>query len=274
MPRLLAVDLDGTLLDRSGKPHEEDVRALRAAKDAGVVVTIVTGRLHSGTQPAALAAGLDGPLGCADGSHLVMTNGETLQHSTINGAAALRLREGLAEHDVATFVFNHDTILHDDAGADFVRYVSTWSPKLERLDDVLTHSQWSHERGVTAVVGVAPEQQISRIVSLIREELHHVAQVLSFPLGATGTWAVLTRSKGIDKGTALDFIAQRAGIARADTVAVGDWLNDLPLFRAAGRSFAMGQAPAEVKAAATDVLQETAEQGGGIARVVRDLFGV
>ena len=54
----------------------------------------------------------------------------------------------------------------------------------------------------------------------------------------------------------------------------GDWFNDVPMFRAAGRSFAMGQAPEDVKRAASDVLKETSETGGGIARVVDELFGV
>jgi len=274
MPRLLAVDLDGTLLDRAGRPHAVDVEALKRAVSAGVVVSILTGRLHAGTKAAALEAGLVGPLGCADGSHLVLATGETLQHSALHRDSALRLRDGLDEHGVATFVFSQDTIHHDGEGDDFVRYVSTWSPKLERGHDVHAHDSWSHEHGVTAVVGVSDEARIARIVTMIREELPHSAQVLSFPLGATGSWAFLTRSSGVDKGTALDFIAQHSNVAREDTVVVGDWLNDLPMFRAAGRSYAMGQAPAHVKDAATNVLDETAEQGGGIARVVKNLFGL
>jgi hypothetical protein len=50
---------------------------------------------------------------------------------------------------------------------------------------------------------------------------------------------------------------------------VGDWLNDLPMFQVAGRSFAMGQAPDAVKSAATDVLDATATTGGGIAEAAR-----
>jgi hypothetical protein len=274
MPRLLAVDLDGTLLDRSGRPHAVDVQALKRAVSAGVVVSILTGRLHSGTKAAAREAGLVGPLGCADGSHLVLADGATLRHSALPRDSALRLRDGLDEHQVATFLFAQDTIHHDGEGDDFLHYVSTWSPNLERAKDVHAHDRWTDEHGVTAVVGVADEARIARLVTLIREELPHSAQVLSFPLGATGRWAFLTRSSGVDKGTALDFIAQHSNVARGDTVVVGDWLNDLPMFRAAGRSYAMGQAPAHVKDAATHVLDETAEQGGGIARVVKDLFGL
>ena len=58
-----------------------------------------------------------------------------------------------------------------------------------------------------------------------------------------------------------------------ETVCVGDWLNDLPMMSCAGRSFAMGQAPAEVKAAASDVLERTIEHGGGIAEAIDRAFG-
>lgn len=272
-PRLLAVDLDGTLLSRAGHPHELDVQALRAARDAGVAVTIITGRLFSGTKAAAEALGIDGPLGCADGSHIVHSSGATIRHSTIRGADARLLRDRLASNDVTAFIFDQDTIVHDEEGEGFLDYVRTWSPQVHRAARVLDHSSWLHERGVTAVVAVADEARIGAAAHSIRSELAHAAQVISFPL-RNGLWCLLTRSSGIDKGTALEFIAHHAGVAREETVAVGDWINDVPMFRAAGRSFAMGQAPAEVKALATDQLSETPETGGGIARVVRDVFGV
>lgn len=273
-PRLLAIDLDGTFLSRAGHPHQVDVRALRAARDAGITVAIVTGRLFSGTRQAARLLGLEGPVGCADGSHIVhAASGATLEHTTIRGDDALKLRAGLELGELATFVFAQDTIVHDERGDDYLDYLRTWSPQTERAQRVLEHASWSQD-GVTAVVSLADEASIGAATASIRSELAHAAQVVAFPLGKTGVWALLARSCGIDKGTALKFIAQNAGVALAETVAVGDWINDVPMFRAAGRSFAMRQAPDEVKAAATDVLSETAEVGGGIACVVREIFGV
>lgn len=58
----------------------------------------------------------------------------------------------------------------------------------------------------------------------------------------------------------------------AETVCVGDWLNDLPMLTAAGRSFAMGQSPDDVKRAATDVLDHSIATGGGIAETIQRAF--
>ena len=85
---------------------------------------------------------------------------------------------------------------------------------------------------------------------------------------------MFVRAAGGTKGTAIRWIAEHEGIALSDTVCVGDWINDIPMFEAAGRSFAMAQSPNELKAKATDVLLETVHQGGGVARAVRLAFGI
>src|SRR6516162_79351 len=108
-PKLLAVDLDGTLLDTRGAPHETDVRAIRAAIAAGVRVSIVTGRLYSGTRAFVERLGLRGAVGCADGSHLVhAVDHATLMHIGVRGAEAQLLRRAFADAGVATFVFARD----------------------------------------------------------------------------------------------------------------------------------------------------------------------
>ena len=62
----------------------------------------------------------------------------------------------------------------------------------------------------------------------------------------------------------------QAGLPQTrQVVAVGDWLNDVPMFQWAGHAFAMAQAPAEVKSAATCVLDAHTEAGGGIAEAAR-----
>ena len=274
-PRLLAVDLDGTLLARNGAPHEADVKALRAAREAGVVVTILTGRLVAGTRAAARALGLTGPMGCSDGAHIVHAVTESaLLHRTMAGPLAAQLQQHFIRSALPTFLFLGDTVVHDHSGEPYLDYFRTWSPQLERSKSVHTHDAWSDEVGVTGVIAVGDEGPIRGTSEAIRSELAGQAQVLSFPIGASGSWGMIARAFDVSKGTALRFIANHAQVAMADTVAVGDWLNDLPMFEAAGRSYAMGQAPDAVKGAVTEVLPETAETGGGIARVVREVFGI
>jgi Cof subfamily protein (haloacid dehalogenase superfamily) len=279
-PKLLAVDLDGTLLDLRGKPHKRDVRAIRAALSEGVRVSIVTGRLYSGTRDVAQTLGLRGAVGCADGSHLVHARDHaTLLHLGVRGDDGARLRKALGRAQLATFVFAKDAIGHDLRGAPFVDYVTTWSRDIRVAKDALEHELWAAEDGITAVVALGTQDQVAEAVRHIAEALAAAVLVAMFPvrrgtLAATGTWALIVRAAGGTKGTAIRWIAEREGVRLEDTVCVGDWLNDLPMFEVAGRSFAMGQAPDEVKSRATHVLDETASNGGGVARAISEAFGI
>src|SRR5262249_59910028 len=73
--KLFATDLDGTLLDRNGGIHEVDRRAIAELQRRGVAITIVTGRMYSGTRDVARSLGLEGPVGCLDGSAIVAGGG-------------------------------------------------------------------------------------------------------------------------------------------------------------------------------------------------------
>lgn len=273
--RLMAVDLDGTLLDQAGEPHEEDLAALRSLKARGVVVTILTGRLFSGTRNAAKAIGIDGPVGCADGSHVIhVKNEQTLLHHGIRGKTATRLRAAITRHDLATFLFSGDYIVHDRKGEGYLQYVRTWSTELEHAASLADHPLWTSNDGMTAVVALGREANIGRAVADIHRDGEAGVQIATFPVRrGHDAWGMVARASGGTKATALEFIARQYGIPLSETVSVGDWLNDVPMLRGAGRSFAMGQAPAEVKAAATDVLEETSSQGGGVAAAIRRAFG-
>jgi hydroxymethylpyrimidine pyrophosphatase-like HAD family hydrolase len=276
--RLIAVDLDGTLLDVRGEPHARDLRALQVALSEGVLVSIITGRLYSGTRAVAGRIGLQGAVGCADGSHLVDAGAHaTLLHLGVCGVEAALLRRALARAGLTTFVFAEDAIGHDSAGAPFIEYVTTWSKDLRPAADVFEHALWSSEQGVTAAIAVGPLERIETAVAAIARDLSSAAVVARFPIrraAHAGLWAIIVRAAGGTKGTALHWIAGREQVRLEDTVCVGDWINDVSMFELAGRSFAMGQAPDEVKAKATDVLSETVESGGGVACALEEAFGI
>ena len=273
--KLLAIDLDGTLLDRSGDPKDEDVTAIKKLKARGIKVTILTGRLFSGTLPSAELLGIDGPVGCADGSHVVHVKGKkTLLHHGIRGRAADRLRESVERNDLVAFLFAEDAIVHDERGADYLPYVRTWSTDLRYAHRVTEHPLWDSKEGMTAVVALGREANIGRAVADIQRDETEAMQVAMFPFRRENEhWGMVARAAGGTKGTALAWMAAHHGISLSETVCVGDWLNDLPMLSVAGRSFAMGQSPPEVKKAATDVLERGIETGGGIAEAIEKAFG-
>lgn len=273
--KLLALDLDGTVLNHEGAANDIDVAAIRKLHAKGIIVTILTGRLYSGTRETAELLGISGPVGCADGSHIVnVESDKTLLHHGIRGRAADRLRASIDRNDLVAFLFAEDAIVHDERGADYLPYVRTWSTDLRYVHRVTEHALWDSDDGMTAVVALGKESSITRAVADIQRDTTESMQVSMFPFRRDAEqWGMVARASGGTKGTALAWMAAHHGIDISETVCVGDWLNDLPMMACAGRSFAMGQAPAEVKAAATDVLESTIDAGGAIAEAIKRSFG-
>jgi hydroxymethylpyrimidine pyrophosphatase-like HAD family hydrolase len=273
--KLLAVDLDGTLLQHDGTIHDADARAIQHLSELGIPVSIVTGRLFSGSREAARLAKIIGPIACVDGSHIAdpVTGQEHLHHA-IKGDRASALCDIVGAHGVASFLFAQDAIVHDAAGVPFSPYVRTWSSNILNVDRVTNHPFWEHARGVLGVVSVGPDLAISSMVSRIQRELGETASVVSFPVARyAGLSALVVRAAGTTKGTAIEFLARHHGCSTREVVVVGDWINDVPMFRVAGRSFAMGQAPDDVKQTATDRLAATATTGGGVAEAIERIWG-
>jgi len=266
--RLLALDLDGTLLRRDGTVDDRDIAAISDLQTAGVTVTIVTGRLHSGAVGAARACAIEGAIACVEGSHLIeLASGQTLVHHGMSDEIAALVRGTITEHGLTSFVFDARGIHHEHAGAPYAHYISTWSPNLRVLEEAAV---W--QTVPLAAVAVGDEAEVAAAHDVLRG--HPQVFTVSFPIYACpGKHAVMVRSAGPTKGTALAELCQRAGCSLAEAVAVGDWVNDVPMFEVAGRSFAMGTAPDAVSSKATDLLSHTAEAGGGIAEAIRRAWG-
>ena len=269
MYRLLALDLDGTLLRRDHTVDERDVAAIAELQRAGVTVTIVTGRLHSGSIDAARACGIDGAIACVEGSHLVeLASNTTLVHHPIAPGVAQLLRQTFAEHRLVPFVFDAHGIHHDHAGAPFAHYVRTWSPNLRVVEEDVA---WQTDPLATVAIG--DEAQVAAAAAALRAHAGELFSVSFQVATIAGKHTLLARRAGPSKGTALRELCARIGCTTADAVAVGDWMNDVPMFEVAGRSFVMGGAPETISAAATDRLEAASGGGGGIAEAIRRAWG-
>jgi hydroxymethylpyrimidine pyrophosphatase-like HAD family hydrolase len=267
--RLLALDLDGTLLRRDHSVDARDLGAIRELQAAGVTVTIVTGRLCSGAAVAARTCSIEGAIACVEGSHLVeLATETTLTHHGMDAAAAGLLRATLGSHGLASFVFDAAGIHHDHPSAPYAEYVRTWSPNLRLVEEALA---WRTEPlGAVAIGDAAP---VAAAYAALRAHADRLFSV-TFPVYAyPDKHAVLVRAAGPTKGTALAELCRHAGCSLAESVAIGDWYNDIPMFEVAGRSFVMGSAPDVVRVKATDELSCEAGTGGGIAEAIRRAWG-
>jgi hypothetical protein len=253
--RLLAVDLDGTLVRTDGSIAPSDHAALARARREGVIVTLATGRLAPAAVAIARSFDLDAPLVCADGAALVCPrSGETLARWPVADAAAVLA--AMAAHELAALAFFADAIVGDARAAVLAELVRPWSPRLSFGSPLAIGAG-----AVLMALGLGEGRRVEAALAAVEEVSGAGAAVSGFSMGAGDTWALRVQARGVSKAEALSLVAARYGVSRDGVGAIGDWYNDVSMLRWAGRSCAMSGAPAEVRAAAR-------EEGGSVAEAV------
>lgn len=271
-PRLLAVDLDGTLVRRDGVVDDRDRRAVAALRARGIVVVVATGRLYSGARAVIDELELEGTHLCADGAHVVRhPTGEDVALAGLR-SVVIHLREVFEAGELALFALARDRVVVDERSVNLNRYIAHIASEVEQTARVLAHGSWEVDPGPSALVAIGPRAGIDRI----EPRLGPIdVDVLRYDVpGGLGVSSLALHPRGASKGAALVELATQLGVPLEQTVAVGDWLNDISMFERAGQSFAMGQAPEVVVAAASHRLEARGEDGGGIAELARRVWGI
>jgi Cof subfamily protein (haloacid dehalogenase superfamily) len=252
--RLIALDLDGTLVgtDLTIRPRVRD--AIARARAQGVGVTIVTGRMLAAAKPYALELGIGGAVVCYQGAAIFdVTTGEILQMTPVRQDVT---RQALAWADARGI---HAQCYADDKL--YVQHINEFSKRYTDLARVEPHV-------VPSLAAMFADKPTIKIVFVDNPDkaAHYLAELT--PL--LGDRAYLTRSHpdfveildpGVNKGVALGFVAGKYGATLEQTLAVGDAWNDLPLLEAAGIGVAMGSGPPELFAQADAVVGDVAHDG-------------
>ncbi|HZI98358.1 MAG TPA: HAD family hydrolase [Actinomycetales bacterium] len=250
---LVALDVDGTIIDHDERLSDRVRDAVRATADAGHHVVIATGRSAIGTLPVLDRLGLtSGFAVCSNGAVTLRLDPgsddgyDVVDAVTFDPAPALRL---LREHlPTAAYAV-------EDLGHGF--RLSGPFPENELMGR-LTVVPFEELLGTpaTRVVVRSPEHTPQDFLELTsRVGLHGV----NYAVGWTA-WLDIA-PEGVSKASALEGVRERLGVPPESTVAVGDGRNDLEMLAWAARSWAMGQSPDEVVAAADDVAGDVVDDG-------------
>jgi len=272
---MLVLDLDGTTLDARGELLPIDIAAARALSDHGVKVTIATGRLFTGTQWVARTFGVQGGVAVMNGNEILDADTAQVAHGRYVGARERGIaREIFGEEALGSaFLFGSRRIHLGRRDSHHETYLTTWTPDLQFHDDVLTATEWLDSADVVAFGAAGEPDVVARARERIHGETGGALQSVVFRT-LSGETFLKFRHHGDDKGTALEKLAAERGTVPERAVAVGDWLNDLPMLKRAGRSYAMGGTDERVIAAAGETLETKRAAGGAVAEVAERVWGI
>jgi Cof subfamily protein (haloacid dehalogenase superfamily) len=275
--RLLAVDLDGTLVVDGDVISDPTREALYRLRGAGVELVVATGRRFRMAQGAIDALGLPVPAICLGGALVKRRDGSTL-HAEGFDTDQFRAVASLFRGCGHTVVAQRDS--GRDGGPDFLIDGSApWNPPTEDYHDrnrqfaQTVQDLYDQERDDVLVIGAFAELEDLR---LLESELHgahpgaFTAHVMSGFFNRGHYCEVVPA--GISKWTGLQRLADHLGVAHAEICAVGDEINDLSMVSAAGMGVAMGNAQEELKRAADWVTGRHDEDGlvAVVERILED----
>lgn len=261
MVRLLAVDMDGTLLTHERVPHPASASALQAAQDAGITVCLASGRAIQTMRPTAQALGLTGPLVSSNGAYVELADGTpVLDRKLDSEARAVLLDYAESRRMHVNFYLSHEMwFSHDGPEAASYR---------ERTGIVAPVTGYEPMKSAEAVK-ILFFAEASQILSAM-DELRPTVAELGITMVTSEPDYVEFLPAGITKGAGLQALAAALQLSAIEVAAIGDWLNDLEMIQWAGVSAAMGNAAQEVKAAAQTIVGTN--ENGGVADFVRTLL--
>ncbi len=268
-PRLIATDLDGTLLGDDLRASPRTVAALRSAEAAGVPVVPVTARQPIGLLPLTRSMEWEGWALCGNGSLAIHTGtGERLFESVLDVAIQAELAGVIAERLPGVLFASVR-----DGGDVFVAQhgYSAIASESDHKRDPATMGAHPLEE-VLAVAGLKlivrhPETAPETVLATIRGW-----GLTGFEATCSGAPFVEITGAGVSKATGLARLCAHLGVEPAEVVAFGDALNDVEMLTWAGHGVAVANACAETLAVADEVTGTNAEDG--VAQVLERLLGM
>ncbi|HEX4950175.1 MAG TPA: Cof-type HAD-IIB family hydrolase [Blastocatellia bacterium] len=267
--KLLALDIDGTLLNRKSKVTPRVREALDAAQAQGVLIALVTGRRFSSARPIVQELELSIPLVSHNGALTKnITTLETIQyHPFANTTACEVIRLGRE--------YKADIICCDDPHGLGTMVMEGFSPENRALEMYLK-KYWDSVVEVPDLLAYLQHDPIQIMFSGPCNRMDEFCQILEAKIGAHAK-VFQTRYRQVDltivdvlspaasKGEAVAELARTHNIAQAEIMAVGDNHNDLPMLRYAGVGVVMANAEDELKQLGFALTASNEEDGVAVA---------
>lgn len=277
---LLAIDLDGTLLDPSHKVSQRNIDAVRRARDAGITVLICTGRGLGESIGALKAIEQVDPVMVAGGSIIAdPISGKTLHRFTLDQAVVQAATELFHEVSCPALVMKDPSdieydylVLHADEQHPIHPITRWWFDDHKLRVNYAAHAHLDPHPEHTVRMGMCAESSISNpITRRILDELGDRVWLYDFPSvmpdSHTGEIVHILElfSANTNKWTAITWYLEQHGIDPARVGAIGDQVNDVPMMERAGIGIAMGNAVDQVKAHAKYTTGDNRADGVAVA---------
>ncbi|MFD1130833.1 MULTISPECIES: Cof-type HAD-IIB family hydrolase [unclassified Paenibacillus] len=237
--KLLALDMDGTLLTDNHEISHETSTWIHKAMEAGIHVCLSTGRAAHHALPYGQELGLETPMVTVNGSEVWKSPNELHIRTLLDPELIKKMHDIAVKHDCWFWAYSVDQLFNR-----------------ERWVDSIMDQEWL-KFGYTT-----EDDQVRHEILMELQDLGGLQITNSSPTNLE------VNPAGISKASGIGEVCKLLGITMEEVVAVGDSLNDLAVIQAVGLGVAMGNAQETVKEAADLIVASNNEDG--IVEVIRD----
>jgi len=277
--KLIAIDMDGTLVNRQLKVTKENSETIKEAVNAGHHVVIATGRSYDEAKHTLEDADLHLPLICVNGAEIRSEGWEILSSIPLTFEQYEDIKKILDEEDIYYELYTSKGTFTDDRekAYEVMKDIVLTSNPEATDDDVQKAALRRFRLGLVSVVGdfdkLLSENGIevykflafSSDTAKLQRAFQHLKGVDSLAVSASADNNLEITNSEAQKGVAVQRYAELKGISLKDTMAIGDNYNDVSMLEVAGFPVAMGNAVDEVKEMASFVTKENDESGVSFA---------
>jgi Cof subfamily protein (haloacid dehalogenase superfamily) len=257
--RLIALDLDDTLLTSDCTLSPRTKRTIQKAQGQGLTVTLATGRMYVSALPFARELAIDGPLITYNGALIIMTDGRVVSHHPIDHQLSMELLDFLQPYGHHINVYLGDELFIEEMSPEAERYGARINIQLQRVP---SHREMLKDRaaGATKLTLIALPSEVEQVTADLQARFG--SRILTLP--SKPDFLELNR-RDTSKGQALAGLAAQMGIDRSQVMAIGDSPNDLDMIEYAGWGIAMANAADAIKEKARWITAANDDDGAAIA---------
>jgi Cof subfamily protein (haloacid dehalogenase superfamily) len=257
--RLVAIDLDDTMLTDGLIITPRTKAAIWEARRQGVVVTIATGRMYESALPYAKELELDVPLITFQGALVVTSDGHVVSHRPMSHDISMEVLDFLAAYERHVTLYTDDTLYLEETSSETDRYRSRIRVKFHVVPS-LREMLASRTEGATKYVFMADEDMVSKVLADF--EANFGGRAIAVPSKPTFL-EIGHRDAG--KGVALAEMAEAMGIGPEQVMAIGDSPNDMDMLAYAGWGICMANGVDAAKAQARWITASNNDEGVAVA---------
>jgi len=253
--RLIALDLDGTLIDHEQKFSPRVMRAIAQAQEHGIAVTLATGRSPLATRSFAEALNINVPLICYQGGLIAESDGRVLHRIALDhnlAAQVITLAQSRGWH---VNLYQDGLLYLTEFRHPVEFYEGLLHPSAQLVPDLYVLLDHDPDKVLIVADGNGDEiyaEMHARFDAQMQIVRSHELFIEANPLG-------------VDKGTGLAWLAAHLGVPQSQVMAVGDQDNDAPMVAWAGLGVAMGNGSVPCKAAADWIAPPISKDGAAVA---------